>query len=212
MGSKSDKDKSEYFVISQGETLYQQALERMFSVWKQKSSCEGGSRCKCGKCPNNDGKTALLSEDNPLIRKYQNEVIGMEGLSEWAWIDYYKDKLGTFDYCLSLGSGGGSLEKNMLEKGFVGRIDTVDIVKNTGPGFHLVGDLNFINIPPEKYDIVICKGTLPYIVNKEHILYQINSSLKDGGVFILKDYVGESKFQWSDSKIDYINSKMFVLR
>ena len=47
------------------------------------------------------------------------------------------------------------------------------------------GDLNFVELPTNTYDFILCHGILHHLINLEHILYQINKSLKPNGLFLV---------------------------
>ena len=42
---------------------------------------------------------------------------------------------------------------------------------------HYAADLNFIELPKEKYDFILCKFALHHIVSLEYLLCQVNYSL-----------------------------------
>ena len=99
------------------------------------------------------------------------------------------------------------MEHNLLKYDVVKNLETLDIVETPNSDKHLVGDLNFMKLPKERYDIIICKGSLHHIINLEHLLNQVNKSSKKDGFFVLLEYVGENKWQWSDDKIKFINNQ-----
>jgi SAM-dependent methyltransferase len=75
-----------------------------------------------------------------------------------------------------------------LEAQFPGRISTV------------VADLNFVELPPDTYDVAISSSTLHHVINLEHLAAQINGALTTGGLFFLQDFVGESMYRFSEEK------------
>lgn len=64
----------------------------------------------------------------------------------------------------------------------------------------LTADLNFIEIEPERYDLILSSGTLHHVTNLEYLAYQLNRGLTADGSFFLEDYVGEPRFAFSDEK------------
>lgn len=61
-------------------------------------------------------------------------------------------------------------------------------------------DLNFAELAPETYDVVLSSSTIHHVTNLEHLAFQINRSLVSGGWFFLEDYVGEPRFGFADAK------------
>lgn len=50
---------------------------------------------------------------------------------------------------------------------------------------------------------------LHHITNLEHLLEQVRIALCPGGLFVVLEYVGPSRFQWSD-KVDYLMNRMLA--
>ena len=58
-----------------------------------------------------------------------------------------------------------------------------------------IADVNTIRLERRRYDIVYMQQSLHHITNVEHVLSEICASLKDDGLFLLNDYVGEPFLQ-----------------
>ena len=134
---------------------------------------------------------------------YNNDLLSLENNSSWGWIDYIKDNFDTFEKGLSLGSGTGTTESIFIEKGIVKKFQGIDIVTNSNNS--LVGDLNFMELPKEEYDLILCKGVLHHLINLEFVIYQINRALKKDGIFIIREYIGEEKQIWEKTKLEFLN-------
>jgi len=67
-------------------------------------------------------------------------------------------------------------------------------------------DLNFIKLEENEYDLIFCANVLHHIINLEHVLLELNKSLKKDGVILIDDFVGEQRFQFSEQRISLINS------
>ena len=78
--------------------------------------------------------------------------------------------------------------ERVLSKRFPGRVQTQ------------LADLNFAELEPDKYDLIISFSVLHHLQNIEWIAYQLNRALLPGGYFVLNDYVGENRFQFSTSR------------
>ncbi|MHA1381284.1 MAG: class I SAM-dependent methyltransferase [Candidatus Helarchaeota archaeon] len=190
------------FIISPRNKIYNNALEREIQIWKKLSN----------------GRIHKSLELHPVVLRYINEKItGMPSDKETFWIDYLIKRYEPVQRALSLGSGTGRYEKIFIKKGFINHIDTIDIClpyndiwtnlpesKHT----HFTADLNFIKLPEKQYELILSKGILHHIINLEHLLNEINNALTNNGIFIVHEYVGERKQQWSNEKIKRINKKL----
>lgn len=63
-----------------------------------------------------------------------------------------------------------------------------------------IADLNFIELRPERYDLIVSSSTIHHVTNLEYLASQINRALTPDGHFFLEDYVGEPRFIFSEAK------------
>ncbi len=63
-----------------------------------------------------------------------------------------------------------------------------------------IADLNFVELPPDTYDLVVSSGTVHHVTNLEYLGHQVNHTLTADGWFFLQDYVGEPRFTPSPTK------------
>jgi SAM-dependent methyltransferase len=61
-------------------------------------------------------------------------------------------------------------------------------------------DLNFLELPAERYDLIVSSSTIHYVTNLEYLASQIDRALTPDGYFFLEDYVGEPRFGFSEQK------------
>lgn len=90
----------------------------------------------------------------------------------------------------------GALEQRQRELGarFPGRIET------------RTADLNFAELEPHAYDLIVSGSTLHHVVNLEHVAAQLNRALTTDGWFFLQDYVGENGLRVPDAKRRIVES------
>src|SRR5262249_56576432 len=69
-------------------------------------------------------------------------------------------------------------------------------------------DLNFVQLPRERYDVVWSSGTLHHLTNLEHLLDQVAVTLRPGGLFALHDYVGETRFAYHPRRLERVNAPL----
>ena len=156
-------------------------------------------------------------ELHPLVISYINqEIIEKNSTGETDWYDIFIHKHKPVDVGLSLGSGIGRQQKELLDKGFVKKWESIDLIVHKNEVMYLKseemnlinGDRNFIELPEDRYPFIFCHGVLHHIINLEHLLFQINKALTENGLFIVSEYVGEKKQQWQDNKIVLIKEKL----
>ncbi len=68
-----------------------------------------------------------------------------------------------------------------------------------------VGDVHALELGSEKYDVVIIEGALHHFHSIVRVLDKVRKSLKDEGMFIVNEYVGPSRFQWTDAQLQAAN-------
>jgi len=121
---------------------------------------------------------------------------------------------------LSLGCGGGNLERALIAMGAVREIDAYDSspesirlareladAANLGSriSYH-VADLNHAEWPPAAYDFAVAKMALHHIKGLEHLYEQVGRALRPGGLLMFNEFVGPSLFQWTDLQLGLANS------
>ncbi|MGH7789315.1 MAG: methyltransferase domain-containing protein [Candidatus Binatia bacterium] len=67
-------------------------------------------------------------------------------------------------------------------------------------------DLNFAALPANTYDVIWSSGCLHHIINLEHLFDQVARALRPGGLFALRDYVGERRMQFAPARLARINA------
>ncbi|MFN8530785.1 MAG: class I SAM-dependent methyltransferase [Anaerolineae bacterium] len=126
---------------------------------------------------------------------------------------------------LSIGCGGGNLERALIQLGAAQEIDAMDISPESirlakelaaqeGMESRLhyeVSDINKAEFPEKTYDFVIAKMSLHHISQLEHVYHQIRRTLKDGGVFVFNEFIGPSRFQWTDLQLTLMEQILSVV-
>jgi SAM-dependent methyltransferase len=147
--------------------------------------------------------------DGP-VERYVNERFTGDRSTDWvATIPRW----GTFRNGLFLGASSPSRERRVLETNPHVRMTLVDI--SPGAVERRVAalasrfgdriapatlDLNFLELPAERYDLVVSSSTIHHVTNLEHLAFQINRALTPDGFFFLEDYVGEPRCGFSPAK------------
>ena len=154
---------------------------------------------------------------HPLIQSYSNEYI--TGDHNTSWQTYLKKSYNKFHRGLSLGGGVGFIEQELISMGLFEQFEMYDLSEKMTQRFLermeagrkqttitvRAQDLNFLELEEKNYDFILCNTILHHIINLEHLLMTVNSALTEGGIFVIYDYIGENRFQWSKAKMAAIN-------
>ncbi len=191
------------FKVERGDEIYTKALEREAKTWGEELSVETRRR---------------RPRYHPIVQRYQNSLI--TGSPNMSWMEFIKRRYGEFRRACSLGVGVGFIEEKLLDLDLFEELEIIELSSQALDKFksRLTGkayferisfrqaDLNFVELPGERYDFVLCNTILHHIVNLEWLIYQINKSLVKDGILLVVDFIGESKFQWSDRRIALTNA------
>jgi ubiquinone/menaquinone biosynthesis C-methylase UbiE len=126
---------------------------------------------------------------------------------------------------LTLGCGTGYREIELTESGRFSRIDAYDISENaliegrrTAKEKNLLGVINFerkdlsrLDLPENHYDFILVEQSLHHFVNLDRVMHDISKSLKMDGVFIINEFVGPDKFQWTERQMEIANSLLALI-
>jgi SAM-dependent methyltransferase len=161
---------------------------------------------------------------HPVVRAAINRRIGGRGDREWlAWAkDTFFPQLAA--RALSLGCGGGQVEREAMALGLCRAIEGVDISSGAldlarrlaaearvdGITYR-VADLSHIELPAAAYDLVIAKQSLHHVERLEHLLDETHKALVPGGRFLVNEYVGPPRFQWTELQLEIMNQLLPLL-
>jgi ubiquinone/menaquinone biosynthesis C-methylase UbiE len=120
---------------------------------------------------------------------------------------------------LSLGSGTGNREIELARSGRFRRIDAVDRSRAriaysreraaeagfSGTIDYIEADAARVALPEGSYDLVIAEQFLHHVSPLEGMLGRIRAFLKPEGFFMFNEYVGPSRFQWTEAQLAAVN-------
>ncbi len=154
-----------------------------------------------------------------VIREYINPRVS--GTGDQGWLeavarDYFKQPV---KVALSLGCGGGGLERHGLQLNIATRFEAYDVSAGaielareeagiTGQQDAIdyqVANLNKIELPARRYGAVFASQSVHHIEALEHYMAQVHRALKPGGLFIINEFVGPNQFQWTDTQLEHAN-------
>jgi ubiquinone/menaquinone biosynthesis C-methylase UbiE len=174
---------------------------------------------------NLDGKNRELEWDShPFTIAYINRKI--TGNADETWIDWFKKHYACkpFEKVLSLGSGSGGLERELVIQNIAQSIEAYDIslqaldlAKKEAEKCHFdtrisyhYADLNTYSFKNQESNACFAIAALHHIQNLEHLIEQIHNTLKPHGLFVINDYIGPNRFQWTD-KAESITNKVLAI-
>ena len=149
------------------------------------------------------------------------------GGREHNWLTYFAGKYAPkgFAHGVTLGCGSGGLERHALQLGICRDFDAYDIA----PGAieiakkhaeeagclaqinYEVRDLNALSLAPGCQDVVFACQSAHHFENLEHIFSEVEKSLKPGGLFVLNEFIGPTRFQWTDKQLALANRMLAAL-
>lgn len=172
---------------------------------------------------NNLAKRTRWWQSPHIIEHYNFRVCGKK-LSGWneGPIELLKQKSNNqvFKKAISIGCGTGAKEINLIEKGIVETFvcyelskDSIIIAQKLAEKkgisekikFQLGDFFESSDNCPEAYDLVFWDNSLHHMLDTRAAIKISKEILKNGGYFFCNDYVGKSRFQWSDSEIALMN-------
>jgi SAM-dependent methyltransferase len=175
---------------------------------------------------NDEGRSRHLAAANWMahtsVLMYLNERATGDPARDWLSSWAHRWFAGTNLRVLVLGCGEGWLERAIAHWPFVSRIDAVDFAeeavtraREAARGIEKIHygvlDLNRDELPHRAYDVIVAHQVLHHVENLEHACTQIHRALTPKGTFIVNEYVGPSRFQYSDSVLTIMNQLLACL-
>ncbi|MCL4807429.1 MAG: class I SAM-dependent methyltransferase, partial [Thermoanaerobaculia bacterium] len=125
---------------------------------------------------------------------------------------------------LTIGCGEGALERGLAAHGFAERHDAVDIAagaveraaaaaREAGLD-HLrygVADANRLRLEPASFDIVLGVQAVHHVERLEHLFGQVAKALRPDGFLFLDEFVGPSRFQWTERQLVVVDGLLRAL-
>ncbi len=151
--------------------------------------------------------------DSSTIQALANAEISGDEQVYWL-LHFMRKHLPTGDGPgLVLGCGTGGLELNAVSIGLCNQFHSFDISKGAldkckqavesadGEIETFKADLNKISLVHNFYAIAFAVNILHHLVDLEHVLDEVKKSLRPGGFFVVHEYVGPARFQWTEAQI-----------
>jgi SAM-dependent methyltransferase len=123
------------------------------------------------------------------------------------------------DRAISLGCGFGGLERDLVGRGLCRDMHALDLAEGAiaearrlaeAAGFggsirYQVADLEGAALPPGSADVVFAHQSVHHIEALKELFLTVRRALRPDGVFHLHEFVGPTRFQWTDAQLALAN-------
>jgi SAM-dependent methyltransferase len=158
----------------------------------------------------------------PQVHSNHNYLIS--GSRDAYWVEWIRERYfpgGDAGDALSLGCGAGHLDRILRRCGFTFRSFTgIDLSENAinrarelaheiglAPKIRYVAeDLNRCELAPQSFDFIYFFQSLHHLEALEHVLGQCQRALRPGGLLLVNEFVGPSRFQWTSRQVEMANT------
>lgn len=168
----------------------------------------------------------LMWTELQAVRRRLNAKVS--GQASVDWIDHLKAThlrgRTPVSRCLSLCCGRGDTERELVARDVCEQCLAYDVSAGAleearalaaEQGYtqieYVVQDVNSMELPPNHFDLVVCRMALHHVSALERVAEQINRALKPDGLLVALDYVGPSRFQYPGRQRQICNSALRLL-
>jgi SAM-dependent methyltransferase len=128
-----------------------------------------------------------------------------------------------FENGLTLGCGTGRRERELVSRGVCRSFHGIDISEKAIaaaceiakernlPLTYEVADLNFLELPEKRFDLVVAQTSLHHVLFLERVAEQVWRSLKSDGYLWIHDFIGETQGQYDPKRLSIVNQILAVL-
>ena len=160
---------------------------------------------------------------HPLVQERINfKISGAPRMNRFEYfLNRYLQNRMPVERALTLGSGVGELERGLCQYGFALSHEGVDLsdqsvrvaieraaAEGLGHLSYRTADLNNVALDAGAYDVIFGISSVHHTENLEHLFQQVRQALKPNGYFFLDEFIGPSRFQWTDAQLRVINNEL----
>ena len=162
-----------------------------------------------------------LWTNNDIVTRHIYRLISGGSEEHWlSWFfNHYLENGVAFERSLSVCCGDGAHELGIANTGRVRFIRGFDIsegaIAQANATFEKaaiprdsyafeVADADNLELE-DRFDLILSTGALHHVTNLEGLLSKLSSMLGTDGYFVVLEYVGPNRFQWTDTQLSVIN-------
>lgn len=164
--------------------------------------------------------------DLPAVQRRLNWMVSGDGAEDWLAYTLRRHFAGRLPLarCYSLGCGHGEIERQLARLGAFTACEAsdlstgaIDVAQRTAhaEGFdnivYAVADANILALPAQAYDAIWAHASVHHFERLEHVFATVARALKPGGLFILNEYIGPSRFQFPPAQRQAIQACLDLL-
>lgn len=164
----------------------------------------------------NLGKTRWWS--SPTIHRHINRLVCGEAIDgPWAGLEARMREFGPFGCAVSVGCGNAWKELNLIRHGIVQSFDLyeissvrVDQARERASALGVIDHVRFhvadafAGAPTRAYNLVYWNSSLHHMLDVDQAVRWSRNVLRDGGYFVMDDFVGPTRWQWSDHNLNMV--------
>lgn len=140
------------------------------------------------------------------------------GDPERSWLDDFIAR-GPFARAAALGCDEGGYEGEWLARGGSQQLDVYElsptVIRTVRGGLRrqvrrrarfVPMDLSCARLPSAAYDAIWSSGCLHHVADLEHLFAEVERALKPGGLFAIRDYIGERRMRFAPERLARVNA------
>lgn len=153
-----------------------------------------------------DPATIFFNTFTIFARDWNRQISGDPGRN---WIDHVKARYGRFEAPLFVSCGNGAIERDCYRNGLISSVEAFDIMPELidvarkhadeigMPAQYSLQDGNKVELQHARHDLVVNHAACHHIANIDRLTRQIWRSLAPGGIYVMLDYTGPHRNQYS---------------
>ena len=133
---------------------------------------------------------------------------GRKEIDGLPWRDWFEaNRKEPAGVALELGCGQGLTLEALVRDGIAQIGEGIDLEASRFTAIQSsslqlrAADSNRIQLEPDRYDLIYALGSFHHFEALEHIMEQVNNALTENGNFVLDEFVGPPRFQWTDLQL-----------
>lgn len=158
--------------------------------------------------------------NNLIVASHVNQLMTGTHQHWLGWLmSHYFAEMSSFDRALSVCCGDGAHELALLQSGKVRHLSGFDISAGAlrqaedrirAAGFSddrfdlKIADANRL-VLEGRYDLILSIGAIHHVENLEGLLETLARALEPEGFFVLVEFIGPDRFQWTDRQVALVN-------
>jgi SAM-dependent methyltransferase len=150
---------------------------------------------------------------HPRVNYHYKKKALVEGLPWYEWV--VKRFQGPAAKGLELGCGRALALRALVDRGVMSQGFGLDLhprFQVSHPNVHFMeADVNTIQLEENTYDLIFALQSFHHFEALERIMTQVHRALTPRGVFVLDEYVGPARFQWTVPQVAWASHLLALM-